>query len=66
MRMNWTALQETDPIHVGDLVSVDAGGLPLFRVLEADNGRALLQDEQRRTRCVSSLSRFHWKAILEP
>ena len=66
MRMNWIALPQPDAIRVGDLVSVEAGGLPLYRVLAAAGGEALLRDEQRRSDWVSPLSRFHWKACIEP
>ena len=65
MRMNWTALRHPDSIRAGDLVSADAGGLPLYRVLAAENGQAWLRDEQRRCDCTSPLSRFHWKACIE-
>ncbi len=65
MRMNWIALKQPDAIQVGDLVSADAGGLPLYRVLAAENGQARLRDEQRQSECVSPLSRFRWKACLE-
>ena len=67
MRLNWVLLDrnERDGVQVGDLVSAAAGGLPVYRVLSAENGRALLRDEQRQCERVSPLSQFHWKACAE-
>ncbi len=67
MRVNWVLLDRSQPdgVQVGDLVSADCGGLPLYRVLAAENGRALLRDEQRQCERTSPLSHFRWKACTE-
>ena len=66
MRVDWVLLDEAAQadVEVGDLVSVEAGGAPTFRVLRLDQGRAWLRDESRGLDCVASLSRFHWKACV--
>jgi hypothetical protein len=64
MRVDWVLLDEAAQrqVQVGDLVSVEAGGVPTFRVLRLNEGRAWLRDETRGLDCVSALSQFHWKA----
>jgi hypothetical protein len=67
MRLNWISLDQGAPgaIRAGDLVSVEAGGLPVYRVMSVENGRAWLRDELDGADCISPLSRFHWKAYVE-
>lgn len=64
MRIDWILLDtgEASAIAVGDLVSADAGGLPTYRVMAIEDGRAWLRDEARGLDCISPVSRFHWKA----
>jgi hypothetical protein len=64
MRVDWVLLNEAaqKEVEVGDLVSVEAGGAPTFRVLRLDEGRAWLRDETGHMDCVAPLSQFHWKA----
>jgi hypothetical protein len=66
MRVDWVLLNDTAQaeVVVGDLVSVEAGGAPTYRVLRLDEGRAWLRDETRQMDCVAPLSQFHWKACL--
>jgi hypothetical protein len=66
MRVDWVLLNEAAQaeVEVGDLVSVEAGGAPTYRVLRLDEGRAWLRDEARQMDCVAPLSQFHWKAHL--
>ena len=49
MRVDWVLLNEAAQaeVEVGDLVSVEAGGAPTWRVLRLDDGRAWLRDETR-------------------
>ena len=64
MRVNWIPVDQDAPdaIKVGYLVSAEAGGLPVYRVLAVTNGRAWLRDGERLTDCIFPLSRLHWKA----
>jgi hypothetical protein len=66
MRVDWVLLNEAaqTEVQVGDVVSVEAGGAPTWRVLRLDQGRAWLRDEIRQMDCVAPLSQFHWKASL--
>jgi hypothetical protein len=66
MRVDWVLLNEAAQaqVQVGDVVSVEAGGAPTYRVLRLDQGRAWLRDEVRQMDCVAPLSQFHWKASL--
>ncbi len=56
----WVLLAE-EPAQVGDVVSLDAGGMPMFRVMALDNGQALLQDDMRHAPQARSLDGFRWK-----
>ncbi|HVM99785.1 MAG TPA: hypothetical protein VMT68_06185 [Caulobacteraceae bacterium] len=66
MRVDWVLLNEAAQaeVEVGDLVSVEAGGAPAWRVLKLGDGRAWLRDEVSGQDCVSPLSQFHWKVGL--
>ena len=61
MRVDWVLLDDVEKsrVKVGDLVSVEAGGAPTWRVLKLTDGRAWLRDEVRQMDCVSALSQFH-------
>jgi hypothetical protein len=43
-------------------VSAEAGGLPVYRVLKLEDGRAWLRDEEHNADMISPLGRFRWKA----
>jgi hypothetical protein len=66
MRVDWILLESGEPaaIQVGDVVSAEAGGLPTYRVMAIEDGRAWLKDETRGLDCISPVSRFHWKACV--
>ena len=44
--MNWVPLSK-DAVSVGDFVSTDAGGMPIYRVVKLAGGQAWLQGERR-------------------
>ena len=50
-------------VRVGELISAEAGGLPIYRVVSLSNGRAWLKDLNDGTDRVTPLSTFHWKAL---
>jgi hypothetical protein len=64
MRIDWVfvAGEAYESVHVGDLVSAEAGGLPVYRVLKLEDGRAWLRDEEHSADMISPLGRFRWKA----
>ena len=49
-------------VKVGELLSAEAGGLPIYRVMALAGGRAWLREEHDGIDRVASLSAFHWKA----
>jgi hypothetical protein len=59
--LHWVFLGR-DAVKVGDLVSTDAGGMPIYRVMEIEGGQALLQDEEATGLRRMPLDRFRWRA----
>jgi hypothetical protein len=49
-------------LDAGDLVSAAAGGLPIYRVMSLDHGRAWLRDIDTGADKVTPLSSFYWRA----
>jgi hypothetical protein len=50
-------------VRVGDLVSAEAGGLPIYRIMSLREGRAWLKNLADGSDRVTMLSAFHWKAL---
>ena len=62
--VDWTLLTQKTA-RVGDLVSADAGGMPIYRIVALDEGRAWLAGQAGAAEVrEASLSRFCWKAAL--
>jgi hypothetical protein len=61
--IDWVLLDHTaaDPVHVGDVVSVDAGGMPIYRVVALDGRSVWLDDERHADAQVIPLDRFRWR-----
>ncbi|MDB5448553.1 MAG: hypothetical protein JWQ97_3870, partial [Phenylobacterium sp.] len=49
-------------VKPGDVISTDAGGMPIYRVVAVENGQALLQSEHDPALRVMPVARFRWKA----
>jgi hypothetical protein len=58
--LQWV-LSSLDDVHVGDVVSTDAGGMPIYKVMAILGRDALLEDEQHAP-VRAPLARFPWKA----
>ncbi len=58
--VDWV-LVDKDAVSVGDAVSSDAGGMPVYRVVALANGLAVLQDEQHTGLREAPLEGFPWK-----
>lgn len=60
----WVYMDHADEEHVkqGELISADAGGLPIYRVMSLAHGRVWLRDVRDGSDRVGLLDRFHWKA----
>jgi hypothetical protein len=56
-------LGDATDVRVGELISAEAGGLPIYRVVALRDGRAWLKDLEDGTDRVTALSAFHWKAL---
>jgi hypothetical protein len=53
-------------VEVGDLVSAEAGGMPIYRVVAIKDGQAWLQSEEHAALRTMPLDRLHWKAAAAP
>jgi hypothetical protein len=52
--------------RVGDLISADACGLPVYRVLALAERRAWLRDNRDGSDHIQPLGLFRWKAVPIP
>jgi hypothetical protein len=59
-------LANLSEVRVGDLVSAEAGGLPIYRIMALREGRAWLRNLADGSDRVTMLSAFHWKALPSP
>ena len=62
--VDWVLLDHTaeEPVKVGDMVSTDAGGMPIFRVANVEGGKVWVGDERHSALHVMSLDALRWKA----
>ncbi|HEY2051752.1 MAG TPA: hypothetical protein VGH03_20615 [Caulobacteraceae bacterium] len=63
--IEWVYLDRADEgeVHQGELISAEAGGFPIYRVISLSDGRAWLKDLRDGTDRVCPLRDFHWKAL---
>jgi hypothetical protein len=63
--MDWIYLNLANQgdVAVGELISAEAGGLPIYRVMAIGDGRVWLRDLQDGSDRVTPLTAFHWKAL---
>jgi hypothetical protein len=61
--VDWTPLDHTAPVpvQVGDMVSADAGGLPIYRVMAFEEGRAWVATGQGAPARAMPLDGFRWR-----
>jgi hypothetical protein len=61
--VEWTLIDPTleAPISRGDRVSAEAGGLPIYEVLQIADGRAWLREERRGQDYLLPTARLRWK-----
>ena len=64
--VDWALLDHAagEPVRVGDVVSTDAGGMPIYRVLSFEAGRALLEGEGRGAARDMPITAFRWRGEL--
>ena len=63
--VNWALVDHaaSEPVRVGDQISADAGGMPVYRVIALAQGRALLADEQHAVTRELPLAGFCWRSL---
>ena len=62
--IDWVVLDHAakDAVMVGDIVSTDAGGMPAYRVVALQGGRAWLRNDEHPFDWILPVSSFLWKA----
>lgn len=60
--LEWRLLDHAGdrPVRAGDVVSVEAGGMPIYRVLAVGASGAVVEHENSLTTLVIPLDRFRW------
>jgi len=63
--IDWVYLDQTasGAVRPGELISAEAGGMPIYRVMALRDGRAWLRDLEDEADRVTPLRDFHWKAL---
>jgi hypothetical protein len=61
--LDWAPLDHTAqrPVEVGDLISADAGGMPIYRVMAFEEGRAWVATREGAPARAMPLDGFRWK-----
>ncbi|MBS0332541.1 MAG: hypothetical protein JSS35_07225 [Proteobacteria bacterium] len=62
--VDWTPLDLSapEPVKAGDLVSAEAGGLPIYRVMALEEGRAWVAASPGAPARAVPLDAFRWRA----
>ena len=66
--VDWALLDHTanEPVQVGDMVSAEPGGMPIYRVMAVKADRAVLEDEQHSAPRDMPLAAFRWRGAVAP
>jgi hypothetical protein len=61
--LDWVLMEPaTDRVSPGDLVSREAGGMPIYKVEDVADGLVRLRDERSSVLNLRSLAGFRWRA----
>jgi hypothetical protein len=61
--LDWVLLEPaTDRVSVGDLLSIEPGGMPIYQVEAVSDGYVAVRDERRSQVKLRSLDGFRWRA----
>lgn len=62
--VDWTPLDLSapEPVRTGDLVSADAGGLPIYCIMALEEGRAWVATRPGAPARIVPLDLFRWRA----
>ena len=65
VRIDWVYLdrQEERDLHPGDLISSEAGGMPIYRITALRDGRVWMRDMDDGSDRAMAPGTFHWKAM---
>jgi hypothetical protein len=63
--VDWVPLDPAapEPVKVGDLVSADAGGLPIYRVMALEEGRAWVATRPGAPERMMPLAGMRWRGV---
>jgi hypothetical protein len=63
-QIDWRYLDEREQpsLKVGELVSTEAGGMPIYRIMSLGDGRAWLRNIDDDADRLTPLADFHWRA----
>jgi hypothetical protein len=62
--LNWAPIDTArEPVHVGDLVSADAGGMPIYSVVAVEEGRAWVAARLGAPARAMPLDGFRWRGV---
>jgi hypothetical protein len=64
--LTWAPLDHSarEPVHVGDLVSADAGGMPIYSVVAVEEGRAWVAARQGAPARAMPLDGLRWRGVV--
>ena len=62
--VDWVLLARNGA-KAGDLVSAEAGGMPIYRIIAIEDGEAWLQGEGAEPARRAPLTRFPWKVTTD-
>jgi hypothetical protein len=57
-------LANAGDVSVGELISAEAGGFPIYKVMAVRDSRVWVKDLQDGSDRVAPIGAFHWKALL--
>lgn len=59
----WAPLDHSarEPVKIGDMVSAEAGGMPIYRVMALEEGRAWVATRQGAPARAMPLDSFNWR-----
>ena len=63
--LDWVPLDHAarEPVKIGDLVSADAGGLPIYWITGLEDGRAWVATRPGAPARVMPLEGFRWRGV---
>ncbi len=63
-QIDWRYLDEGEQptLKVGEFVSTEAGGMPIYRIMSLGDGRAWLRNIDDGADHLTPLGQFHWRA----